>query len=248
MTEEQRDDRAPDPAHGAAGGAAGERSPKIVITGTGRSGTTLLVQLLTELGLDTGYRPGVKVDAQARAGLERDILSPSAPRVVKSPGLSTLLRGMLEQDLVEIEHVIVPVRDLDVASASRVRAAGYGRRPAAAGGLWGARTAARQKERLAESFYELVSTLVDHDVPHTFLAFPRFAQDWEYAFGKLSFLAPGASPEEFRSAMEGLVRPDFIHEEVLDRRERWRARLMTPVVIARKIAARIARRAGRRRG
>ena len=31
---------------------------KLVITGTGRAGTTFLVQLLTELGLDTGYAPG----------------------------------------------------------------------------------------------------------------------------------------------------------------------------------------------
>ena len=28
--------------------------PKIVITGTGRAGTTLLVSVLTHLGLDTG--------------------------------------------------------------------------------------------------------------------------------------------------------------------------------------------------
>ncbi len=28
---------------------------KVIITGTGRAGTTFLVQLLTELGLDTGY-------------------------------------------------------------------------------------------------------------------------------------------------------------------------------------------------
>ena len=27
----------------------------VIITGTGRSGTTLLIQLLTELGLDTGF-------------------------------------------------------------------------------------------------------------------------------------------------------------------------------------------------
>ena len=46
--------------------------PKIVITGTGRAGTTLLVRILDALGLDTGiesgklspYMPGV------RAGLE----------------------------------------------------------------------------------------------------------------------------------------------------------------------------------
>ena len=36
---------------------------KVIITGTGRAGTTFLVQLLTEMGLDTGY---------TRASLARD--------------------------------------------------------------------------------------------------------------------------------------------------------------------------------
>ena len=48
----------------------------LVITGIGRCGTTFLVELLTYLGLDTGFDPASVrsgIDHVARAGLERDI-------------------------------------------------------------------------------------------------------------------------------------------------------------------------------
>ena len=53
-----------------------DRRGRILISGTGRAGTTFLVQLLTELGLDTGYsdpeRVAMTYSEQARAGLEWD--------------------------------------------------------------------------------------------------------------------------------------------------------------------------------
>src|SRR3954468_18928156 len=107
------------------------REPKIVIAGTGRAGTTLLVQVLTDLGFDTGFRANPNIEYEARAGLERNIRSADAPRVVKAPGLSLELDDLVVRGEVELEHVIIPVRDLDVVSASRVRASGYGRDPRA---------------------------------------------------------------------------------------------------------------------
>src|SRR3954470_21878481 len=121
--------------------------PKIVITGTGRAGTTLLVQILTDLGFDTGFKVDARISEDARAGLERDITHPEAPRVVKDPGLSRRLGGYLAAGTVKIEHVLVPMRDLDVATASRVRNAKYGaqiRNPAPPGGLMATRRASDQ--------------------------------------------------------------------------------------------------------
>ncbi len=72
----------------AAGLGGGGLRHHLVITGTGRSGTTFLVELLTYLGLDTGFDPvSVRsgIDPVAHAGLERDIRSDDAPYVVKSP-------------------------------------------------------------------------------------------------------------------------------------------------------------------
>ena len=72
-------------------------SHKVIITGTGRAGTTFLVRLLTELGLDTGYtRDNWQKDyfAHCNAGLEHELNDPKAPYIVKNPGLcETLERG-----------------------------------------------------------------------------------------------------------------------------------------------------------
>ncbi len=60
----------------------------ILITGTGRAGTTFMVELLTHLGLDTGFNAdtvtGLK-DEMGRAGLEKDIRNNDCPFIVKSP-------------------------------------------------------------------------------------------------------------------------------------------------------------------
>ena len=123
--------------------------PKIVITGTGRSGTTLLVQILTDLGLDTGFTSETPIDETTHAGLETRLDSPSAPRIVKSPNLSRRLDAIIATGDVTVEHVIIPMRDLAVASASRVRATKYGSNLHAMGGLFGTTNAVKQQESLA---------------------------------------------------------------------------------------------------
>src|SRR5882762_280395 len=60
----------------------------VVITGIGRAGTTFLVQLLTNLKLETGYTAETLqkgIDENARAGLENDVQNDKAPYIVKSP-------------------------------------------------------------------------------------------------------------------------------------------------------------------
>jgi predicted O-methyltransferase YrrM len=212
--------------------------PKIVIAGTGRAGTTLLVAVLSDLGLDTGYPPGIQADTRS-GGLERNILLPNAPRIVKAPGLSTRLRPMLEQGLVEIEHVIVPVRDLDVAAASRARVAGYGRHLGVRGGFTGTRSAARQRDVLANMIYELIFTLTVFDIPSTFLLFPRFASDFEYTFERLEFLAPEKTADDFRRALAGRFDASKIREEALTPLERARAASLQPWTLARRVAGKV---------
>lgn len=212
--------------------------PKIVITGTGRAGTTLLVAILTDLGMDTGYKPGIEADTSS-GGLERNIERPGSPRVVKSPGLSTRLRGLLEAGTVEIEHVIIPVRDLDVAAASRVRVAEYGRRLGVRGGYTGTRSAKRQRAVLATMLYELVAVIAEYDLPHTFLAFPRFTHDWKYTHAKLGFLVPDRTADDFRAVVEARYRPEKIREEPLSRAERVRAAVLAPVIAGRRAVAKL---------
>jgi hypothetical protein len=194
--------------------------PKVVITGTGRAGTTLLVQVLTDLGLDTGFTPDAPIDEHASAGLETGIEAPDAPRIVKNPNLSRRLGELLDAGKITVEHVIIPIRDLDVAAASRVRNTGYGSDLHTLGGLFGTARATQQREALAVIFYELMYTIARFDLPYTLLLFPRFAQDWQYAYDKLQFLAPEIPASRWREVLEQRSQPELIHEEPLSSAER----------------------------
>jgi hypothetical protein len=77
----------------------------IIITGTGRAGTTLLVQLLTVVGLDTGFSDvTADVDPNCNAGMEWDLRNPNAPYIVKSPWMCDYLDDLLDQGEVTIDY------------------------------------------------------------------------------------------------------------------------------------------------
>jgi hypothetical protein len=204
-------------------------APKIVITGTGRAGTTLLVQILDELGLDTGLSEGKlsPYGASARAGLEALVDDPEAPTVVKDMTLGWRLRELLEAGTVDIAHVILPDRRLEVAAASRIRVADYGRRPFGRGSLTGTLKATEQVTVLANIRAEILSALDDFSVPYTIVEFPRFASDAVYTHAALAPILEGATVEDVQRALDRCVRPELIHEAPLSRRERWRTRLTT---------------------
>jgi hypothetical protein len=193
---------------------------KIVIAGTGRAGTTLLVQVLTDLGLDTGYDTSAPVDSRVNAGLERSLTGADAPWIVKSPQLSRTLGATLDAGEARVEHVIIPIRDLDIAAASRVRNTKYGRDLHTWGGLLGTNRATRQRDALNEMLADLMFTIARHELPHTLLLFPRFTSDWEYTHRQLSFLSPETPAARWREALERFVEPDLIHEQPLSPGER----------------------------
>jgi len=165
--------------------------PKIIICGTGRAGTTLLVRILTVAGLDTGFKPrrfkGVE-ETLGRAGLEKPVRRQNAhklPLVVKSPQIVDVLPQLLAEEWFPIGLAIVPMRDLAAAAASRKqvrdRAIAAGEDPAMApGGLWKTDQVENQHWVLAEQFYRTLEPLVAAEVPVLTLSFPRFAEDAAY--------------------------------------------------------------------
>jgi hypothetical protein len=187
----------------------------LVITGTGRAGTTLLVQILTHLGFATGHTPAQalgRVDPVSHAGLEQrlDALE-NWPYVVKKPQLSVRLGALVAAGRLRVRAVIVPVRNLADAAASRQRVAqaGSGR-----GALWLLREGQTQEEALREASHRLLFTLAEHGLPHVLLAFPRFAREQAYAFRQLApVLAPhGVTEAEFAVAHAACARPELITE------------------------------------
>lgn len=162
-----------------------------IITGTGRAGTSFLVQLFTRLGLDTGFtNESIHLYEQAKAGLETDIRRETAPYFVKSPWLCTYIREALHDPTFVIDRAIVPMRSLDGAAGSRVaveeRTNGPGVYKRVPGGLWLTDEPERQSEILAKLFYEVTFELVRAEVPVVFLTYPRLVRDSRYLWVKLN--------------------------------------------------------------
>jgi hypothetical protein len=199
----------------------GDARHKVIITGTGRAGTTLLVQLLTELGLDTGFASSDQsVDPKARAGMEWGLANPEAPYVVKNPGLCLTLEKHLQSGRVVVDHAFVPIRDLKQAAASRIAVSAAAGEPdsngcrlpgGVPGGLWRTSRPERQADVLAQLLCRLIRVLTVYDIPHTFLDFPRFSRDADYLYRKLTPLLSGIGVQRFRQVYRRVARPQLVH-------------------------------------
>jgi len=189
----------------------------IVISGTGRAGTTFLVQLLTALGLDTGFTDiDSGIDSNSNAGMEWDLRRTDAPYIVKSPWLCDYLDEALDSGQYIIDHAIIPMRDLYSAAESRrdvARRAGADlAQEEIRGGLWHTELPEQQEMVLANQFYKVVYTISKRDIPMTLLLFPRFVCDSEYLYRKLEFMLSGIGYQAFLQIFKQISRPEAIHD------------------------------------
>jgi hypothetical protein len=201
----------------------------VVITGTGRAGTSFLVQLLTHLGLDTGYRPEdakQRLNNVARAGLEQEFTSADSPYILKTPRFCDQADEVLRRGDIIIEHVFVPMRDLEAAADSRrfVTREAHSQwspwkrflkrmrgRDGVPGGEQLTSQGVSQEALLLQRVYKLLLILSNEHIPVTFLRYPRLVKDSEYLFRKLRPLLNGIAYEQFNSVWQQTVRPDLVH-------------------------------------
>jgi hypothetical protein len=199
----------------------------MLIAGTGRAGTSFLVRYLCELGLDTEIaRSGLaQWHEQANAGYETNPITTPAdelPYVIKSPWTHEFIEQLLARANLTLDVVIIPVRDLVEAAASRVilqmRAMydgppqmgnfermweSWGTTP---GGVVFSLNPLDQARILAVGFHRLVQRLIEADVPIVFLAFPKLLTDCGYLFAKLRpFLPRSITFELARAAHQALA-------------------------------------------
>jgi hypothetical protein len=204
--------------------ALGTERHHLMIAGTGRAGTTFLVRYLTELGLDTylSHHADAQMDHYANAGFEELPISgdPAAlPYVIKSPWLHEYADELLQS--VQLDAVIVPVRELGEAASSRVlverdamhRASPWLAKHGTAWDSWGwspggalvSLDPVDQARLLAVGFHGLIERLVRDDVPIIFLSFPRMALDAAYLFRKLRSVMPRGTTEKVALAAHARV-------------------------------------------
>lgn len=202
----------------------------VVITGTGRSGTTFLVELLTRLGFDTGYDLELmraKIHKVARAGLEHDIRRDNCPYIVKAPEFCEYAAEVVQRADIQIEHIFLPMRDLYSAAESRrfVEASILSgssfldrmkfaeTRKELIGGLVGTTSIdpGQQEEVLLNRIYALILAVSDTAIPVTLMRYPRIVRDCPYLFDKLKPVLGDTGYESFAAEFSSAARPELVH-------------------------------------
>lgn len=193
---------------------------RIIISGTGRAGTTFLVQLLTRLGFDTGFPKDTEnffMDSLARAGLEGPLVGKNTKYVMKSPFFCDFLEEMIRDHNFKVHLALVPIRNLKDAAESRrkvyFRAIENGLDPfKQPGSLWRTRSPEQQEDKLAFQLYKLISAMTKYDVSYRLLDFPRLIVDSDYLYDKLYRLMSehGVTGQEFFLAHRETARPGLI--------------------------------------
>ncbi|QEL13286.1 sulfotransferase family protein [Limnoglobus roseus] len=185
----------------------------IIISGTGRAGTTFLMQLLTHLGEETGFTPeSIRVDPASNAGLEHHLHDDNAPYIVKTPHICEYLDEFLVNNSgVKIEYAIVPIRALQDAAESRRYnsrdAEGEGKLQVI-GGQWGSADPDKQEVVLMEKLYSLLFAIAKHDIPLLMPQYPRLKDDPNYLFEKLRIVFPHLERDNFDSAYKAVYTPN----------------------------------------
>lgn len=183
-----------------------------LVTGTGRAGTSALMQLLVHLKLPTGWPEEEIAKVLKRpciAGLEHDIDFQFTEdiKIFKKIDVWSRIRK-----LKNLDNVIIPIRNLEDSAKSRARV-GKG----VNGGLTvkdGATDIDSQIALNTNIIYELMYTLCDLDIPFTFIMFPKFATDADYLWDKLSwfFKEYKITRKQVKAAHKTVMKPKHIHD------------------------------------
>ena len=153
---------------------------KILITGTGRCGTTFLIKLFSFLNFNTGYNKNnykQYISNNCNSGMERNYKENYY--ILKNPLFMKNIETIINDKSVKIKYVIIPIRDLKKSAKSRVD---HGEKK---GGLWNA------TDELSQiNFYKdiLVNYLIisnKYNINTIYIDFDKMISDKNYLYEKL---------------------------------------------------------------
>lgn len=172
----------------------------IVVTGTGRAGTSLLMLILSNCGVNTGVDEGdFKEDINAGMELEFNECNVRAFDVIKSPELSGAIDELVR--LTEIKHVIIPMRDIDKVVKSRIDN----------NLLVETTKPGNQKYFLLKRHYELIYKLSKYSIPFTLIDYDKMIESYEYLWNKIKDVFPEITESRFRKEYTLLVDKSLNH-------------------------------------
>jgi hypothetical protein len=153
---------------------------KILITGTGRCGTTFLIKLFSFLGFDTGFdRTNYKnfISANCNSGMER--LYNEKFYILKNPNFLVNINSILQDKSVKIKSVIIPMREIKKSAVSRVNHKNN------AGGLLGAVDEKSQIRFFNHMISNYIYFMTKYDINTIFIDFEKMVNDKSYLFDKI---------------------------------------------------------------
>lgn len=196
-----------------------EREHHAVIAGTGRSGTTFLVEFLARCGVPTVPLDADDFDERSRAGRERSVVGSPDTYLLKDPWLHEYL-DEIDLDEIAIDILIVPVRNLRSAALSRARQERaaiaevhpnggrwetFGTIP---GGLTHSLATVDQERLLAVGQARLLEWAIRNEIPLVLPHYPRLVTDGEYLVDALGpWLSKFCDRETAIAAFRATVRP-----------------------------------------
>lgn len=174
-------------------------SGKILITGTGRCGTTFLCLIYTLLDLGTEYtRSNFSryVDFNNVCGLETHLNNNVniQARVVKNPEYLNQIDEIIDKLRIKIDYVIIPIRNFRESAESRNKIKeGWG-------GLTHASNINEQMLYYDDSMSNYLMSMVKYEINTIFIDFYKMIEDPIYLYSKLQPTLGGKSVSEFTAA------------------------------------------------
>ena len=153
---------------------------KILITGTGRSGTTFLIKLFSFLDYNTGYdRNNYKdsISSNCNSGMERKYNANYY--IIKNPTFISDIENIVKDKSIKIKNVIIPIRDLKESAQSRVK---HGNKN---GGLWNAKDELSQINFYKDILTNYIIISTKYDIITIFIDFDKMINNKTYLFNKL---------------------------------------------------------------
>ena len=156
---------------------------KVLITGTGRCGTTFLIKLFSFLGFNTGYNKdnyNLSIFPNCNSGMERKYEEDYY--ILKNPTFMSDIEKIIQDKSITIKNVIIPIRDLNISAKSRVKH-GYEN-----GGLWCANDELSQINFYKNILTNYIFISTKYDINTIFIDFDRMINDKTYFFFKLKII------------------------------------------------------------
>jgi hypothetical protein len=156
---------------------------KILITGTGRSGTTFLIKLFSFLNFNTGFNRDNYKDSihyNCNSGMERHYHENYY--ILKNPIFMSSIKDILENDAIKIKTVIIPIRDFKISALSRLN---HNFNP---GGLWNAVDELSQIQYYKDILSNYIYFMTKYDINTIFIDFDKMISDKKYLFNKIKII------------------------------------------------------------